>query len=335
MQHMKLQKILGFVTVVLCTVPVPIFAQAVSESSPSDQSHVDITEQAFAEQSSTTAPAEVGSVQSVVESLSAATDESVSVTTSESSNDPVVTESTTASPDIQTTDSPVADTVSAQNTIDSSVLENTVDPVASSTAETIPIATSTDSLADATSTPMISVDAEPAETPADMPIEETQPDIVETIESEPVVAEVSVERPGETHQKQILLPEPDPSYVFALSGKIIPTEKKGVIGTSMQAAPVAASVDGATGVVTVTGACASSYFVVLLFRHKEDYAHDPASYVLNRAYPCVGGTYSYSITEVPATLENGTYYLLIGEQGEKGSWSPATALTEVSINRTN
>ncbi len=103
----------------------------------------------------------------------------------------------------------------------------------------------------------------------------------------------------------------------------------------MVAAPAETEIDATTGVMSVSGACASPYFVVLLFKNQMDYEVDPRSFILNRAYPCEGGAYDYSIDRLPPTLENGTYYLMVGEQGERGPWTPATGLTEITINRSN
>ena len=75
--------------------------------------------------------------------------------------------------------------------------------------------------------------------------------------------------------------------------------------------------------------------MVLIFKNQTDYEADPRSFIMNRAYPCENGTYSYSIDRLPPTLTNGTYYLMIADQGERGPWTPATGLTEITINRSN
>jgi hypothetical protein len=131
---------------------------------------------------------------------------------------------------------------------------------------------------------------------------------------------------------------PSPDFAFALTGRQIPTKRKvenaegKVIREEAVSAPLSSTVDNANGVMHVSGSCSDAYFVVLLFKNQNDYADDPSSYIVNRAYPCVAGAYSYSISELPFGLKDGTYYLLIGQQGERGAWTPITGLTEISIN---
>ncbi len=96
---------------------------------------------------------------------------------------------------------------------------------------------------------------------------------------------------------------------------------------------VAPQIDNTTGSMQVSGSCSNTYFVILLFKGQDDYARDPKSYILDKAFPCVGGQFSYSISDLPDSLNDGTYYLLVGEEGDKGPWAPITALTEVTINR--
>lgn len=91
------------------------------------------------------------------------------------------------------------------------------------------------------------------------------------------------------------------------------------------------SVNSVTNTLKVSGSCSMKYFVVLLYKNETDYNNDPAASILNRAFPCVGGKYSYSIDELPTTIPNGTYYLLVGEMGDTGTWTPITALVPISI----
>lgn len=157
-------------------------------------------------------------------------------------------------------------------------------------------------------------------------------DVITVIEPEPieeaVVAEVEEIDPG-------------PEFTFALTGKQIPTKKteatsdgfkqgEGVIDEAL--IPI---IDNETGAMNIAGACSDVWFVVLLFKNERDYARDPRSHVLNQAFPCVGGQFSYSISELPSTLPSGTYYLLVGQQGDRGAWTPITALTEITINNRN
>ncbi len=236
--------------------------------------------------------------------------------------------------ELETPADAVQETAITQDVVESDVLEATANPEAqpSDDAEVIV-------LNDATSTEeVIEVIAEPT-TPEEVvveeaPIEEPVLDIVaESLSPEPAPELSPVDSPAP--QVVEMKVDVDPEYVLSLSGKTIPTKKQGVIGASILAAPVATDIDAATGVMSVSGACASPYFVVLLFKNQMDYEVDPRSFILNRAYPCEGGAYDYSIDRLPPTLENGTYYLMVGEQGERGPWTPATGLTEITINRSN
>ncbi len=84
-------------------------------------------------------------------------------------------------------------------------------------------------------------------------------------------------------------------------------------------------------VLNVSGSCSSQYYVILLYRNVDDYDRNPSSYILNKAYECVDGRYSYDINDLPKDISPGTYYLLVGGQ-DNGPWSPITSLTEIIIN---
>ena len=57
--------------------------------------------------------------------------------------------------------------------------------------------------------------------------------------------------------------------------------------------------------------------------------------VTNRAFLCENGAYSYDIVNLPQTLEDGTYYLLVGGMEEDKPWEPMTSLTEITLHRNN
>lgn len=96
---------------------------------------------------------------------------------------------------------------------------------------------------------------------------------------------------------------------------------------------VSQNIDNESGAMTLTGTCSDTYFVVLLYKNQSDYTEDRGSYILNKAFKCENGSFSYSISDLPSNLETGTYYMLIGDQGSRGTWTPATQLTEININR--
>ncbi len=133
--------------------------------------------------------------------------------------------------------------------------------------------------------------------------------------------------------------KPKPQYAFAITGKTITAqhEVKRTDGTVAQVTNTTETlspvVDNTTGAVTVSGQCSDAYFVVLLFKNATDYADDPSSYLVNRAYPCESGTFTYSVSDLPYNLPNGNYYLLVGQEGTTGSWTPITSLSEITINK--
>lgn len=224
----------------------------------------------------------------------------------------------------------VQDTFNTQDTADGGALQQTMNPE--------DLATSTVPLADATTTDTILVEA--TSTPDATPVDPTpQLDIV--------VDDVATDAPAEVLQSDIPAPvdtalaitdlTPKPEYTFAMTGKQLATRRlvakaDGTQQVQTVAAAVTPQIDNTTGTMHVSGACSDTYFVVLLFRDQDDYARDPQSYILNRAFPCENQSFSYDVSDLPDSLDDGTYYLLIGQEGEHGAWSPITGLTEVMIN---
>ncbi len=83
--------------------------------------------------------------------------------------------------------------------------------------------------------------------------------------------------------------------------------------------------------MSVRGTCTKPYFVVLTYRSVEEFTKKPRSFVSNYAGNCVSGTFSYDMSQMPVDTKPGTYYLVVGEQGEEGSWVPASALLPILI----
>lgn len=140
---------------------------------------------------------------------------------------------------------------------------------------------------------------------------------------------------------------PDPEYVFSVNtGKHIPAkrrvkeevrdrfnrvttvEKEVIVNNTPQVTP-----DNREGTMQITSSCTNKYYVVLVYKNEGDYDRDRTSYIVNKAYPCQGGSFTYLLDDLPSTLQNGTYYVLIGEQGDTGGWLPISGLTEITINR--
>jgi hypothetical protein len=252
----------------------------------------------------------------------------------ESVSESVVADTSTSSEAVVTAPDPVfaetvQDTAPTQETAQADVLEETANPEASTSTENqiIAVAESTTTEA-AIDTIPVSADSEPVVLPEEIPVAVETLTIVES-KLESVVETVAEDFVPLRDSNDSL----DPEYVMSLSGTTIPTVKEGALSTAPVTAAAHVEIDSVDGSLRVSGACSNVYFVVLLFKNQSDYDTDPASYIVNRAYPCVNGNYSYDINNLPTTIQNGTYYLLIGEQGERGSWSPVTALTAIDISR--
>ena len=83
--------------------------------------------------------------------------------------------------------------------------------------------------------------------------------------------------------------------------------------------------------VQLSGVCSKPYVTILLFRNIDDYDKKPSNFIFNTATKCDGGKFSFSLDSLSADTVPATYYLLIGEQGEEGSWVPASASIPISI----
>lgn len=138
---------------------------------------------------------------------------------------------------------------------------------------------------------------------------------------------------------------PDPEYVFSVhTGKRIDTKrvvKKGVmVGKNIITTDVVETVsalptisaDNTNGVLNVSGSCTDKYYAILVFKNPEDYERDRNAYIVNRSYPCTTGSFSVTLSDLPPTLPDGTYYVMVGSQGDWGPWTPITGLSEVQIN---
>lgn len=222
----------------------------------------------------------------------------------------------------------VQDTANTQDTVTADVLQGTEDPVelATTTVAVEQLATTTEEI------------LLPEEIPAEsVPLQE---DVVLDVVAHDVIPEPEPVAKTVPDVPVLILSQEDltprPEYTFAMTGKRLPTRRvvetpDGKDHEQVVAATITPQIDSA-GTMHLSGACSNTYFVVLLFRNQDDYARDPHSYVINKAFPCENGTFAYQVSDLPDTL-SGTYYLLIGEEGEKGPWAPITGLTEVTINK--
>lgn len=86
--------------------------------------------------------------------------------------------------------------------------------------------------------------------------------------------------------------------------------------------------------LVVSGACGKARFVVLTYRQADDYRTRPESYASNYGGDCENGTFSYDLSNLPVSTPDGDRYLLVGAQGESGSWVPASKLLPIRISHT-
>jgi hypothetical protein len=140
--------------------------------------------------------------------------------------------------------------------------------------------------------------------------------------------------------------EPTKEFTFEINGGAVATdatpewsedrvaEISGEESTDAEAKVTASaniSIQDESKILNVSGACDDPYFVVLIYKDAEGYNTNPSSYIYNRAYPCENKQYSYDLSNLPFSLESGTFYLLIASQGDKGPWRPISAMTPIGI----
>ncbi len=97
------------------------------------------------------------------------------------------------------------------------------------------------------------------------------------------------------------------------------------------AVPVVTLTDRNT--IQIQGGCAAPYYTILIFANPTDYASDPSSAVFNKSYNCTGGNFTKTLSDedLPPVLQNGTYYLIVADQGDKGPWQPRPGIFQISF----
>lgn len=106
--------------------------------------------------------------------------------------------------------------------------------------------------------------------------------------------------------------------------------EKVLAGTAGQLPRLVQSADKKS--LSVSGGCSKNYFVVLLYRDRDDYLNNPASYVVNSAYKCERGSFSFNLNKLSPDLPDGKYYLLIAEEDANTTWVPVSQLIEVQVD---
>lgn len=103
--------------------------------------------------------------------------------------------------------------------------------------------------------------------------------------------------------------------------------------TTQSAVPsITRSDDGRSYIVS--GSCSDKYAVIITYRNEGDYRDNPRSSLINSSTPCDAGHYAFNLGGLPDSTQGGTFYLLVGAQGETGTWTPASALIPITIEPT-
>ncbi len=91
------------------------------------------------------------------------------------------------------------------------------------------------------------------------------------------------------------------------------------------------STSGGGSSLEISGTCDKKYFVILTYRNLEDYIKKPRSFVVNRADECVQGKFAFDMATLSPETRGGAQYLVVGEQGEEGTWDVVSDLFPIDI----
>ena len=338
--ELNLKRIFSMIICVSLFLPLNILAQTVDEPVSAPSAPLEAGQSSEAVE-----PSEVSGVPiAETNSLPAETMSDTSLIDSEQTNvspqNTISGQETTQSSIIESTFDPQSETV-AVDAVDQSGLEQI--PVTDSAPEIIPIDTDTGS-----STPPDSdvstedgIDNSDSEQVTDNQSEGGTLDVIEETQVEQTVTEVVI---TEVSVAEITAEEfiPDEKHTFKLDGSVIATkekpdwkksgeEKKNLKSEKKVSKVPNLTEDNVNGSLDISGDCVDPYYVVLLYEKQEDYDKNPSSYIFNKAFDCKNGRYNYKLEQLPNSLKDGKYFLLIGGQGDVGSWKPITALIPVTI----
>ena len=243
-----------------------------------------------------------------------------------SSTEPEVT-LTQVSEDIPTESLPQVDldltqvTSSTQEAIQGQVLEETINPQEGNTQP------------EATTTTEVIVEESEDQTPISQ-IVEVQVQQTQQTQTLPVQVTITQVMQVDEIEREELKPKQE--YTLALDGSALTTTEEVKDGKDKKITDVPlTSLDSEESILTVSGSCDDPYYVVLIYKDEKDYSSNRSSYIFNKAFDCTNGQYSYSISELPPDLDNGRYYLLVGGQGNEGTWRPISAMVPITINKKN
>ncbi len=123
-----------------------------------------------------------------------------------------------------------------------------------------------------------------------------------------------------------------PREVAITKKKLVFSEGRGSVQTPY--APhtdIKAHVSSDGSSLTVSGRCSSKYYVILVFRNLSDFALRPTSALVNGAWECENGSFSYDASTLSADLKSGRYYIVTGEEEDTGPWKLASHVFPVDI----
>ncbi len=146
-----------------------------------------------------------------------------------------------------------------------------------------------------------------------------------------IVADAPAPRPTtELRTKKLLFP----SVGTTISIMHETFDSEGRASGKIQSKKVAVSASGEGASLQVSGSCGKKYFVVLTYRNMEDYLKRPRSFIVNRADECRDGHFSFDLASLSPETRGGLQYLVVGEQGEEGTWNVVSDIFPVTIEAT-
>jgi hypothetical protein len=192
-------------------------------------------------------------------------------------------------------------------------------------------------------------ESQPAEEPIVIQPEELaeEPIVIQPEELAEEPAVIQPEEPKKPVQDPDVKPEPVPvveppapqKYLsFSLGGDSIATQRnlpwfpdRFKTDGNAENPGINAAISGDSSSVILDGSCSKTFFVVLVYADPSDYADNPNAYVYNKAFSCKDGSYHYELNDLPKDLPDGSYYLLVAEEGLTGPWQPITAIQPVIV----
>ncbi len=214
------------------------------------------------------------------------------------------------------------DTTSTQEAIQGQVLEETLNPQEENVQP------------EATTTTEVIIEGSENQVPISQSLDDsTQPiQPVQQIQTIPVQVTITQVMQVDQIEKEELKPKQE--YTLALDGGALTTIEEVKDGKDKKVTEVPqTSLDVEARTLTVSGSCDDPYYVVLIYKDEKDYSDNRSSYIFNKAFDCINGQYSYPVSELPPDLGDGRYYLLVGGQGNEGTWKPISAMVPITINK--